>query len=143
MNDRTRSALRSSSIFGGCFAAWSLVKAIGSVAAGTAPPLVLVAGPAFTFAIFGGGAFVLLITGVASTNKRALGDPKISPWFAWLIGGAFALLWVGTFAMANRDNPVQWGELTAALWAAGVLVAWAVVRLRKRGVQSPSVAPER
>jgi hypothetical protein len=142
MNDRTRKALRTSTKFGGFFAAWSLVKSLSSVTAGTAPLLVLVAAPAFSFVLFGGAAFLLLMIGAATTSSKSPGDPNISPWFAWMVAGAFVAFWVGTFVMTNRDNALSWGALTAGLWAAGVLIAWAIVRFRRRSGSTQGAAIE-
>ncbi len=132
MNSRVRKAVRSGIMFGGAFAALALARAIPGTLTGKASPRVLVEGPLAAFAIFGGAAFLLLMTGAASLNMSNPADPKVSPWFVWLIAGGFAAFWVGAIVAIDTETPFRWGGVAAGLWAAVELVAWGVVRLLRR-----------
>jgi len=131
VNSRVRKAARSGIMFGGAFAALALARAIPGAVTGRASPLLLVEGPLAAFAIFGGAAFLLLVTGAAINTTNSV-DPKVSRWFAWLVAGAVAAFFLGFIVTMSTESPFRWGGVAAGLWAAVVLLAWGASRLSAR-----------
>jgi hypothetical protein len=117
------------------FVAVSVIRAIVGVVAG-GPVLWLVEAPVGTLAIFFTGAFILQTVGAVYPDPDNHLQLDVSPWFAWLICGAFVTFMVGLLAEGHQEGAValRAGAVGAAAWVGMIAILWLTMRVvRGRG----------
>jgi len=113
------------------FAGLSFLRALVGTIIHQLPLLVIVEAPLLAFAIFFAFALLLQVSGAVSRNPDNHLQLDVNPWFTWLLCGGLIAFFVGLLASGHEEGSVavRRGEISAAIWIVGVVLAWTANRL--------------